>query len=92
MSTISIVTGGCGFIGSHIVDRLVEENHEVISIDDLSAECNDIFYTNPKATYLQESITNYEAIKGAFKGATNVFHLAAESRIQPTLDRPQDAC
>ena len=92
MSTISIVTGGCGFIGSHIVDALVEQEHEVISIDDLSAECNETFYTNPKATYLQESITDYESIKGAFKGATNVFHLAAESRIQPTLDRPQDAC
>lgn len=92
MSIISIVTGGCGFIGSHIVDRLVNEGHEVICIDDESAECNEIFYKNNKATYLKESITNYEAIKGAFKGATNVFHLAAESRIQPTLDRPQEAC
>jgi UDP-glucose 4-epimerase len=92
MSTTSIVTGGCGFIGSHIVDRLVEKGHTVISIDDQSAECNEIFYENDKATYLKESITNYEGIKDAFKNATNVFHLAAESRIQPTLERPQDAC
>jgi len=92
MSTTSIVTGGCGFIGSHIVDRLVEKGHEVISIDDHSAECNETFYTNDQATYLQESITNYEAIKDAFKEVTNVFHLAAESRIQPTLERPQEAC
>jgi len=92
MNTISIVTGGCGFIGSHIVDRLVEKGHEVICIDDLSAKCNETFYHNENATYLNESITNYEVIKGAFKGVTNVFHLAAESRIQPTLERPQEAC
>ena len=41
-----IVTGGAGFIGSHIVDRLVEENHEVIVIDNESAECHENFYYN----------------------------------------------
>ena len=92
MNTISIVTGGCGFIGSHIVDRLVEKGHEVICIDDLSAECNETFYRNENATYLNESITNYEAIKGAFKGVSNVFHLAAASRIPLTLKNPQRAC
>ena len=92
MSDISIVTGGCGFIGSHIVHELVKRGNEVIVIDDLSAECNEEFYKNDDATYLQESITNYSAIKDAFKNVKNVFHLAAESRIQPTLERPQDAC
>ena len=92
MNKISIVTGGCGFIGSHIVDKLVEKNHKVIVIDDLSAECNEEFFKNEKATYVKESITNYEAIKDVFKDVDNVFHLAAESRIQPTLERPQDAC
>ena len=92
MSNISIVTGGCGFIGSHIVDELIKRGHEVIVIDDLSAECNEEFFKNPNATYLEESILNYGAIEGAFKGASTVFHLAAESRIQPTLERPQDAC
>ena len=91
MSDISIVTGGCGFIGSHIVDELVKRGNEVIVIDDLSAECNEEFYKNDDATYLQESIVNYSAIKDAFKNVKNVFHLAAESRIQPTLERPQDA-
>jgi len=92
MSNISIVTGGCGFIGSHIVDELINRDHEVIVIDDLSAECNEEFFRNPNATYLEESILNYDAIEASFDGASTVFHLAAESRIQPTLERPQDAC
>ena len=92
MSNVSIVTGGCGFIGSHIVDELIKRDHEVIVIDDLSAECNEEFFRNSSATYLEESILNYDAIEGAFEGVSTVFHLAAESRIQPTLERPQDAC
>jgi UDP-glucose 4-epimerase len=92
MSNVSIVTGGCGFIGSHIVDELVNRDHEVIVIDDLSAECNEEFFRNSNATYLEESILNYDAIEASFQGASTVFHLAAESRIQPTLERPQDAC
>ena len=41
-----IVTGGCGFIGSHIVDRLCDDGHDVIVIDDLSAPENEEFYYN----------------------------------------------
>ena len=40
----SIVTGGNGFIGSHIVDKLIELGHDVIVIDNLSAICHDQFY------------------------------------------------
>jgi UDP-glucose 4-epimerase len=46
-----IVTGGEGFIGSHIVDRLVKDGHDVLSIDDRSAPQNDQFYKNPGAKY-----------------------------------------
>ena len=42
----SIVTGGNGFIGSHIVDKLIELGHDVIVIDNLSAICHDQFYFN----------------------------------------------
>ena len=90
--TKSIVTGGAGFIGSHVVDRLVDLGHEVIVIDDESAEANEKFYYNDKAEYVKESIVDYQKIAWWFEGANFVFHLAAESRIQPTLDRPVIAC
>ena len=87
-----IVTGGAGFIGSHVVDHLIDDGFEVIVIDNESAECNNMFYHNNKATYYKYDIENYELIEPLFKGVSYVFHLAAESRIQPTLDRPVKAC
>ena len=87
-----LVTGGCGFIGSHIVDKLIALGNEVVVIDNRSAESNDKFFENPKARYFPFSITEYNHILHLFKGVDYVFHLAAESRIQPTLERPQDAC
>ena len=88
----SLITGGCGFIGSHLVDRLIDEGHKVSVIDNLSSECNEQFYFNEKADYLNEDIKNYDKIESFFKNIDYVFHLAAESRIQPTLTRPQETC
>jgi UDP-glucose 4-epimerase len=88
----SIVTGGSGFIGSHLVDKLVNMGHDVIVIDDESAEAHDNFYYNSKAEYVIQSIVDYDLIKEFFTNADYVFHLAAESRIQPTIERPQMAC
>lgn len=84
----SIVTGGAGFIGSHIVDRLVEFGHEVIVIDNESATVHDHFYYNDKATYYKIDVGDYTGIRPLFEGVDYVFHLAAESRIQPTIDNP----
>lgn len=84
----SIVTGGAGFIGSHVVDRLVEFGHEVIVIDNESATVHDHFYYNDKATYYKIDVGDYTGIRPLFEGVDYVFHLAAESRIQPTIDNP----
>jgi len=88
----AIVTGGAGFIGSHVVDRLIDDGFKVIVIDNESAECNAEFYYNKKAEYYKYDIEDYDLIEPLFKGVDYVFHLAAESRIQPTLDRPVKAC
>lgn len=84
-----LVTGGCGFIGSHLVDRLVNEGHHVIVIDNLSATSNDKFYFNQQAEYYEYDIRDYEKILPLFEGIDCVFHLAAESRIQPIIDNPR---
>ena len=83
----SLVTGGCGFIGSHIVDRLVKEGHEVRVIDDLSATENEEFYYNEKAKYWKKDISKDDC-SDVFNSVSNVFHLAARSRIQPTVNSP----
>ena len=84
----SIVTGGAGFIGSHVVDKLVELGHKVIVIDDQSATCHEQFYFNEKATYHGISINN-PYVATMFQDTDYVFHLAAESRIQPALSNPE---
>ena len=58
-----IVTGGAGFIGSHIVDRLIEDGNEVISLDNESATSNEEFYWNPKAQKAVLDICDYDKIE-----------------------------
>lgn len=86
-----IVTGGAGFIGSHIVDRLIEDGNEVISLDNESASSNEEFYWNQKAHKAVLDICDYDKIEPLFKGVDCVFHLAAEARIQPAIKNPQRA-
>ncbi len=88
----ALVTGGAGFIGSHVVDRLLSLGWRVLVIDNESADTHESFYWNPLAENHKLDITNYNDIKHLFKGVDYVFHLAAESRIQPSLDNPSLAC
>ncbi len=91
-NTSALVTGGAGFIGSHIVDRLLSLGWRVVVIDNESADTHDSFYWNPLAENYKLDITDYNSIKHLFKDVDYVFHLAAESRIQPSLDNPALAC
>lgn len=87
--TTSLVTGGCGFIGSHIVDKLITMGHSVKVIDDLSAEENEKFYYNDHAEYVHKDITRDDCYND-FAKVDYVFHLAARSRIQPTIGSPNE--
>lgn len=84
-----LVTGGAGFIGSHLVDKLVSMSIEVIVIDDLSAPENEEFYFNPAAEYHELSIHKDDCCS-LFEDVDCVFHLAARSRIQPTVSSPSE--
>jgi UDP-glucose 4-epimerase len=84
----SLVTGGAGFIGSHIVDKLVSLGHEVTVIDNETSQVHDHFYYNKKAKYYKLDIADYESTKDLYKDVDYVFHCAAESRIQPAILNP----
>jgi len=84
----AIVTGGGGFIGSNLVDKLVEIYDKVIIIDNESADSNEQFYYNDKAEKHLLNVCDYKNTRPLYDGVDCVFHLAAESRIQPTLENP----
>jgi UDP-glucose 4-epimerase len=86
-----IVTGGAGFIGSHITDRLINDGHTVIVIDNESSDSNERFYWNAKSDNHKLDILDYENIRPLFEGVDAVFHLAAEARIQPAIHNPLHA-
>ena len=81
-----IVTGGAGFIGSHIVDALVEEGYEVHIIDDMSAGKEENI--NPKAIFHKVDIRYKEALIPLFKNIKYVFHEAAMPRVQYSIENP----
>ena len=87
----SLVTGGAGFIGSNLVDKLIELGHEVVVIDNESSEANETFYWNEKAENYKLDIRNYEGTRPLYNGVDYVFHIAAESRIQPAIENPIEA-
>ena len=88
--TISIVTGGAGFIGSHIVEKLKRLDHMVVVIDNEYSD-NDNFHWRKDTLNVNIDITDYKALKKAFTGADYIFHLAAEARIGPAIKNPLNA-
>jgi UDP-glucose 4-epimerase len=86
----SIVTGGCGFIGSHIVDKLIELGHEVIVIDSQTSSTRTEYFFNQSASYHKKDLTNYEDVENLFEGVNYVFHLASEISIPYCIEYPRE--
>ena len=94
MKETALVTGGAGFIGSHIVDSLMKRGLDVIVVDDESAESNEDFFWKKGTKKLVVDICHQSEVNQVFRSnkPDYVYHLAAESRIQPTLETQLKAC
>lgn len=79
-----LVTGGCGFIGSNLVEELIDLNHEVVVLDNLSTGFD--FNLHPKAKFYQCDVRKPKKIKPC----QVIFHLAALARIQPSFKNPEE--
>lgn len=86
-----LVTGGCGFIGSHMVDRLLNEGHQVVVLDNCSTgriENLEHHKGNQKLDVHICDISEYDSIEKYFEGVDKVFHIAALADIVPSIQNP----
>ena len=83
-----LVTGGAGFIGSHLVDRLIERGHEVRIIDNLSSGNRD--FVNREAEFLVGDLRRFEDALNAVKGVDEVWHIAANPDVRLSAQKPDE--
>ncbi len=88
----AVVTGGAGFIGSHLVDRLLAGGYEVVAFDNLSTG-QDRFLEparqNDRFRFVRADVLDAPALVGAIRGADIVFHLAANADVRYGTDHPK---
>jgi len=84
-----LVTGGAGFIGSNLVDALIDKGHEVAIVDDLSTGSKENI--NKKAEFFKVDITNKKDLSKVFEKAKPeaVFHLAAQTSVRHSVEDPK---
>ena len=84
-----LVTGGAGFIGSHIAEELVREGHDVTIVDDLSTgKLSNIFPFEDKVNLVQGDIRDYDLMRKATQGIDIVFHEAAIASVAKSVEDP----
>jgi len=88
-----VITGGAGFIGSHLADFLIDSGDEVLVIDNLRVgrvENIKHHLENPNFKFLKADIVDYDLIESSFKDVDWVFHLAAMADIVPSIENPTE--
>jgi UDP-glucose 4-epimerase len=89
--TRAIVTGGAGFIGSHLVDLLAARGYEIVVIDNFATGRRENIAhhaDNPRVVVHDLDISDIASVPGLFHGAHYVFHLAGIGDIVPSIERP----
>jgi UDP-glucose 4-epimerase len=92
MSGRVAVTGGCGFIGSHLVDRLLADGHEVVIIDDLSTGQTPFVegaLAHPRAEFVRADVKILEPLVEIVRGCAAVYHLAANADVRRGPEQPR---
>lgn len=85
----ALVTGGAGFIGSHLVDALIKKGFDVVVIDNLSTGKKENIH--PRAIFHELDIRDLDKIKPIFNGIDYVFHLAARPRVPYSIEFPYES-
>ena len=85
----ALVTGGLGFIGSHLVDRLLKDGWDVVVLDNLlTADASNLKHQNrnPNLKIVKGDIRNIDTLKKTSKGCDTVFHMAAHALMRESLN------
>ena len=83
-----LVTGGLGFVGSHLVDTLADDGYDVTVMDNLCSESSSKKYMRADVTYWIDDVRNLNTYKYSDEKFDLVYHLAALARIQPSFADP----
>jgi UDP-glucose 4-epimerase len=85
MSETMLVTGGAGFIGSHLAEGLRQSGYKVRVLDNLSQGRRE--WVHPSSEFMEGDLTDPPTCRRACEGVSGVFHLAAMSKVAPSLDK-----
>lgn len=85
---IYLVTGGAGFIGSHIVDWLSADGHQIRILDDFSTGKRDNTASSPAAEIITGDVGDFDTVRAAMNGVNAVFHLAAIASVAASVANP----
>ena len=86
-----VVTGGAGFVGSHLVQLLIKNNHEIIVIDNLhTGKKENLESVIDKIEFQKIDIRNYESMENILKNIDGVFHQAALTVVQDSFSNPKE--
>jgi UDP-glucose 4-epimerase len=86
----ALVSGGAGFIGSHIVEALCGLGAQVVVLDDLTSGHSENLTAFPIADFVRASILDIDAVSRAVNGCQLVFHQAALASVPMSVERPRD--